>query len=85
MYNKVDFGNSINPDEPTDALGYIGLTSWYREKQGKTNKLELAEFVKILVKNNRLKDVFHTIGQIDKDHNGYVTRNEMDDILKLYY
>jgi Ca2+-binding EF-hand superfamily protein len=26
-----------------------------------------------------------TIKQIDKDHNGYVTRNELDDILKMYY
>lgn len=26
-----------------------------------------------------------TIRQIDKDHNGYVTRNELDDILKLYF
>ena len=27
----------------------------------------------------------HTISQIDKDHNGYVTASELDDILKLYY
>jgi Ca2+-binding EF-hand superfamily protein len=26
-----------------------------------------------------------TIRQIDKDHNGYVTVNEMDDILKILY
>ena len=26
-----------------------------------------------------------TIREIDKDHNGYVTRTELDDILKLYY
>jgi Ca2+-binding EF-hand superfamily protein len=26
-----------------------------------------------------------TIGSIDKDHNGYVTASEMDDILKLFY
>lgn len=25
------------------------------------------------------------IGTIDKDHNGYVTKNELDDILKLHY
>jgi Ca2+-binding EF-hand superfamily protein len=43
------------------------------------------DFITQLIKNNRLKEVFHTIGQIDKDHNGYVTRNEMDDILKLYH
>jgi Ca2+-binding EF-hand superfamily protein len=26
-----------------------------------------------------------TIREIDKDHNGYVTRTELDDIMKLYY
>ena len=26
-----------------------------------------------------------TIREIDKDHNGHVTRTELDDILKLYY
>jgi len=26
-----------------------------------------------------------TIKQIDKDHNGYVTRTELDDILKMLY
>jgi len=26
-----------------------------------------------------------SIKEIDKDHNGYVTRNELDDILKLHY
>ena len=26
-----------------------------------------------------------TINEIDKDHNGYVTATELDDILKLYY
>ena len=26
-----------------------------------------------------------TIKKTDKDHNGFVTRNEIDDILKLFY
>ena len=26
-----------------------------------------------------------TVKQIDKDHNGYVTRNELDDIIKTNY
>lgn len=33
----------------------------------------------------KLHKVVMTIRQIDKDHNGYVTRNELDDILKMYY
>ena len=27
----------------------------------------------------------NTVKQIDKDHNGYVTRNELDDIIKMNY
>jgi len=44
------------------------------------------EFITIVAgKDNKLREVMHTIGQIDKDHNGYVTKNELDDILKLFY
>jgi len=35
--------------------------------------------------DNKLDGVMMTIKQIDKDHNGYVTRTELDDILKLFY
>ena len=36
-----------------------------------------------MLNNNKLKEVMTTIDEIDKQHNGYVTRNELDDILKL--
>lgn len=86
MYNKVDFAKAKNKDEAEDILGYLGLGEWYREKvDNKVIKvMKDKEFITELLKVNRLKEVFHTIGSIDKDHNGYVTRNEMDDILKLY-
>lgn len=32
-----------------------------------------------------MKDIMLLIKQIDKDHNGYVTSTELDDILKLKY
>jgi len=31
-----------------------------------------------------MNEVMFTIKQIDRDHNGYVTKNELDDILKMY-
>ena len=35
------------------------------------------------MKSKKLKEVMYTINEIDRQHNGYVTRNEMDDILKM--
>lgn len=45
--------------------------------------LSESEFINIWAKENKYNDIFITIKQIDKDHNGYVTRTELDDILKL--
>jgi Ca2+-binding EF-hand superfamily protein len=39
----------------------------------------------ILIKTDKLKEISLMIHQIDKDRNGYVTRNELDDILKENY
>jgi hypothetical protein len=44
-----------------------------------------AELVRIIFENNKLNDIIRTIYQIDKQHNGYVTTTELDDILKLNY
>lgn len=44
-----------------------------------------AELVKIMYRNNKLNDVMRIIFQIDRQHNGYVTTTELDDILKLTY
>jgi len=86
MYNKVDFANSKNPDEPTDNLGFLGVAEWYREKKLNMSPISEREFVTVVAgKGNKLKEIMFTISQIDKDRNGYVTKNELDDILKLFY
>lgn len=38
-----------------------------------------------MIKKNRLVDIMKCIKDIDKEHNGYVTSTELDDILKLCY
>lgn len=35
--------------------------------------------------DNKLVEIMRTINEIDKEHNGYVTVTELDDILKLNY
>lgn len=71
-------------DDPTDELGYLGLNQWHRVKQEQKTITE-EEFVKYFKNEAALKHVVNTIRQIDRDHNGYVTRTELDDILKLVF
>jgi Ca2+-binding EF-hand superfamily protein len=86
MYSKVDVTSTHGADEPTDEMGFYGRTTHYREKITKNlTPIDQSEFVKVFAKNNKLPDVMLVIKQIDRDHNGYITRNEMDDILKMTY
>ena len=39
----------------------------------------------MLVKDNKLAEIVRTIKEIDRQHNGFVTSTEMDDILKVTY
>jgi Ca2+-binding EF-hand superfamily protein len=62
--------------------GYLG--QFYR-KAIKTQRIDLKDFVKVIVNDNKLASVMRCIKDIDKDNNGYVTNQELDDILKLIY
>lgn len=84
MYKQIDMGKVPNLDDPEDALGYLGLPQWYRD-QKVLRPIEEREFLAIFCGNNQMKDVMLRIKEIDKDHNGYVTRAELDDILKIIY
>ena len=43
------------------------------------------ELVKIIYNKKKLVDIARMIKEIDKEHNGYVTSTELEDILKLTY
>ena len=47
--------------------------------------MQMEEFIKIIKEKNKLSEVFKIIREIDRDHNGYITQTELDDILKLLY
>ena len=38
-----------------------------------------------MIRNNKMVDIMKCIKDIDKEHNGYVTSTELDDILKICY
>lgn len=46
--------------------------------------LSVRDFILIFSDQNKLLEISRCIQEIDKDHNGYITSSEMDDILKLY-
>lgn len=84
MYNRVDVADAEAYDEPQDPNGYLGQTKFYRTH---TKQVAIAEdeFIAVIYHENKLESMMITIKQIDKDHNGYVTRTELDDILKMLY
>jgi len=77
--------NTEGIDEPTDNMGYLGISEWYRGEKKVLRPISEKEFMFILYKNNKLKEIMMSIKEIDKDHNGYITRVELDDIMKLHY
>ena len=85
MYKKVDQQNiSDEKDQPQDINGYLGQTKFYRDRV-ELEPITEEQIFKIMAKENKLKSIVLTIKEIDKDHNGFVTSTELDDIIKLYY
>ena len=84
MYSEVDVANFEGVDEPMDPNGYLGKTKFYREQIIK-KPMSAIEMIKVIANENKMEEVMRVVGQIDKDHNGYVTVTELDDILKLNY
>ena len=83
MYNKVDVSNTVGKDEPTDECGFLGIGEHYRDKRALKNISE-DEFYTVMYSNmSKMREIMLNIKEIDKDHNGYVTRTELDDIIKI--
>ena len=83
MYKKVDMANSLGTDEPTDEMGYHGKTQYQRTQVLNPKAMSKEDFITLMGKEKKMNKVMKTIKSIDKDHNGYITRCEFDDILKL--
>lgn len=71
-------------DVAVDTSGYTG--NFHRNVDEKALKpISPEKLAKVILNDNKLVDIMRAIKQIDKDHNGYVTSTELDDILKLSY
>ena len=80
----MSINDAVDEDIAIDASGYTG--NFMRKFQDKHllpyTKEELARLV---IKKNKMVVIMRNIKEIDKEHNGYVTSTELDDILKLAY
>ena len=71
-------------DIAIDASGYTG--NFHRNIDEKSlEPCTMEELAAFVCEKNRLVDIMRSIKDIDKEHNGYVTSTELDDIVKIYY
>ena len=71
LYKKIDLDEEYQEDAQfVDMSGYLG--QFYRQNV-KTVNIELEDFVRVIVNDNKLASVMRCIKDIDKDNNGYVT------------
>ena len=70
-----------------DTAGYFGTNHRLTELHSK-KFVELTDFnviLDLIVEKNLLIKIMQTIRTIDRDKNGFVTNQELEDILKLFY
>lgn len=82
IYDKVDMYEEEDNPDLVDNSGYFGI--FYRQKVDLLPISE-SEFINIIYQSNRLVQIMKNIKEIDKDNNGYVTNQELDDIFKMHY
>jgi hypothetical protein len=83
LYNKVDVHENDGEDDPVDQSGYTG--QFYRPVNKQLEVLSEGQLIRIIHGRNKIKEIVRTIYEIDKQHNGFVTTTELDDILKMNY
>lgn len=84
MYSKVDVVSGDEEDIAKDPNGYTGQINRFQHRV-KLDPISDSEFLRIFKEDNRLSKIMLMVRGIDRDRNGYVTTNEMDDILKEAY
>lgn len=86
MYTQLKVQETDEDDVAVDTSGYTGV--FHRDvKEDKKNlgAFTLGDLARLIHKDNKLIDIVRRIKEIDKEHNGYVTSTELDDILRISY
>lgn len=82
MYTQVDVHENDGEDDPVDASGYIGR---FFRKYKEMHPITEEDMIKVIGKNNKMTELMRRIREIDREHNGFVTSTELDDLLKIHY
>jgi hypothetical protein len=82
VYEKVDVSKPDKKEEAVDACGYTGI---FNRRNENLRVLTEEEWIRVLNNENKIKDIFIHIREIDRQKNGFVTELELDDIIKLVY
>lgn len=82
IYDKFDLYEEADNPDMVDNSGYFGI--FYRKKETLEDISE-EDFYKVIKENNKMVHIMKNIKEIDKDNNGYVTNQELDDIFKMHY
>lgn len=82
MYQKVDVHEDDGKDDGVDTAGYTG--QFHRIKR-KLTPISDIEFILLMLRKNKMHDMMLKIREIEKENTGFVTRTELDDILKIIY
>eukprot|EP00347_Sterkiella_histriomuscorum_P012608 403367915 len=84
IYVKIKMSETDDEDVAVDTSGYTG--NFHRHVDEKNLKpYSMERLADLIFRNNQLVDIMRAIKDIDKEHNGYVTVTELDDILKISY
>ena len=57
----MDFAITGGEDDPVDQIGYIGKTVHQREKIGPLKDISHGEFIYVIYKKNKLKEIMFDI------------------------
>jgi Ca2+-binding EF-hand superfamily protein len=86
MYQKIDgIESEEDKNGPSDMNGYHG-EPLLRSNTTKLKECDEKELVGMFSQDiNRFNKVFGLIRTIDREHNGFVTITELEDIVKIVY
>lgn len=82
LYNSLHIEDN-EQDDAIDTAGYIG--NFHRADPKDAKDLTQAQLIELFKDEDKIDELKFTIRSIDRDHNGYITWNEMEDILKILY
>ena len=69
-------------EEVKDIAGYLGI---FHRKKVPLTEITWDEFTSVLAQNNQMTQICRVVRSIDRENNGFITRDELDDIFKSFY